>query len=120
MKHDEPYEVMNEGTPHSVRELVITLVISGILILGLVALSYPRNSQAAGNWCGTWADGYAVGYCLKSKECVYIPPTVCPSPKFENQDAYMDGLATGLINAKEHAVIRETIRNQSEIGSDSD
>ena len=75
----------------------LPLTITGLLIIAL-ALGIWAISDAAhaeGNWCAEWAEGYAAGFCLHTRQC-YIAPKVCPAPEGGEVDGYMRGLRDGL------------------------
>ena len=75
----------------------LPLTITGLLIIAL-ALGIWAISDAAhaeGNWCAEWAEGYAAGFCLHTRQCS-IAPKDCPAPEGGEVDGYMRGLRDGL------------------------
>ena len=71
---------------------IITCMVSA-MIIGAVLIS--RAAHADGNWCAEWAEGYAAGFCLHTRQC-YIAPKVCPAPADGEIDGSMRGLKYGL------------------------
>ena len=71
---------------------IITCMVSA-MIIGAVLIS--RAAHAEDGWCAEWAEGYAAGFCLHTRQC-YIAPKVCPAPEGGEIDGYMRGLRDGL------------------------
>jgi len=68
-------------------------LLTAAMIIGGMAIS--RAAHAEDGWCAEWAEGYAAGFCLHTRQC-YIAPKVCPAPEVGEIDGYMRGLKDGL------------------------
>jgi len=68
-------------------------VLGTATIVAVLAIS--QAAHAEDGWCAEWAEGYAAGFCLHTRQC-YIAPKVCPAPADGEIDGYMRGLRDGL------------------------
>lgn len=71
-------------------------IISVLTLATIVAVwAISDAAHAEDGWCAEWAEGYAAGFCLHTRQC-YIAPKVCPTPVDGEIDGYMRGLRDGL------------------------